>query len=106
MAALYSGQIEGILTDTRFKAKDGSGKTVEEKKWPADSPLDHKGAIETLFAWGREVLKGTDRIVAIGHRVVHGGLNYKAPVKSTPASSNTWKNSSRWRPCISRTISP
>jgi len=76
---LYDGQFEGILTETRFKAKDGAGKVVEEKKWPPGSPLDHGGAIDALFAWGRGVLNHTDRIVAVGHRVVHGGLEYTKP---------------------------
>jgi acetate kinase len=76
---LYDGQFEGILTETRFKAKDGAGKVVEEKRWPAGSPLDHEGAIDALFAWGRGVLSSTDRIVAVGHRVVHGGLEYTKP---------------------------
>ena len=76
---LYDGQFEGILTETRFKAKDGAGKVVEEKKWPPGSPLDHEEAIDALFAWGRGVLNSSDRIVAVGHRVVHGGLKYTKP---------------------------
>ena len=78
-AALYDGQIEGIGTEPRFKVKDGAGKVVEEKKWPAGVPLDHEGAIDALFAWGRGVLSSSDRIVAVGHRVVHGGLEYTKP---------------------------
>jgi len=78
-AALYDGQIEGIGTEPRFKVKDSAGNVVEEKKWPAGSPLDHEGAIDALFAWGRGVLSSTDRIVAVGHRVVHGGLEYTKP---------------------------
>ncbi len=76
---LYDGQIEGIGTETRFKAKDGAGKVVEEKKWPPGAPLDHEGAIDALFAWGSGVLSSSDSIVAIGHRVVHGGLTYTKP---------------------------
>ena len=76
---LYDGQIEGILTETRFKAKDGTGKVVEEKTWPPGSALDHEGAIDALFAWGKGVLHSTDRIAAVGHRVVHGGLRYTKP---------------------------
>jgi acetate kinase len=78
-SALYDGQIEGIGTAPRFKVKDDSGKVVEEKTWPPGSSLDHEGAIDALFAWGRDVLNSTDRIVAVGHRVVHGGLKYTKP---------------------------
>ena len=76
---LYDGQIEGLLTESRFKAKDGSGKVVEDKSWPQGSTLDHEGAIEALFSWGSRVLNRSDRIVAVGHRVVHGGLRYTKP---------------------------
>ncbi|MEN6373942.1 MAG: acetate/propionate family kinase [Smithella sp.] len=76
---LYDGQIEGILTESRFRAKDGAGKLVAEKTWPAETPLGHEGAIEALFAWGREVLGNAGSIVAVGHRVVHGGLKYTKP---------------------------
>ena len=76
---LYDGQIEGLFTESRFKAKDGKGTVVAEKTWPKGSALDHEGAIEALFAWGRGVLNSQDRIVAVGHRVVHGGLRYTKP---------------------------
>jgi acetate kinase len=79
LGVIYDGQFEGILTETRFKAKDGAGKVVEEKKWPPGAPLDHEAAIDALFAWGRGVLNSSDRIVAVGHRVVHGGLEYTKP---------------------------
>lgn len=78
LVPLYDGQIEGILTKPHFKVKDGSGKVVEEKGWPA--PLNHEEAVEALFSWGRGVLSSADRITAVGHRVVHGGLRYTAPV--------------------------
>jgi acetate kinase len=77
---LYDGQIEGIGTEPRFKVKDSDGKVVEEKKWPPGAHLDHEGAIDALFAWGRGVLDSSDRIVAVGHRVVHGGLKYTRPI--------------------------
>lgn len=79
LESLYDGQIEGLFTESRFKAKDGAGKVVVEKTWPKGSALDHEGAIEALFAWGRGVLSSGDRIVAVGHRVVHGGLRYTKP---------------------------
>jgi len=79
LEVLYDGQFDGILTESRFKAKDGAGKLVAEKAWPSGTPLGHEGAIETLFAWGREVLEGSGNIVAVGHRVVHGGLKYTKP---------------------------
>ena len=55
-------------------------RVVGEKEWPAGTELGHQGAIEFLFAWGREGALGGHRIVAAGHRVVHGGMKFNAPV--------------------------
>ncbi len=77
---LYEGQIENILTVPRFSAKDSAGKPVAKKTWPAGTSLGHEGAIEALFAWGREVLGEAAGIVAVGHRVVHGGIKYTKPI--------------------------
>lgn len=52
-AILYDGQIEGLFTESRFKAKDGSEKVVVDKSWPMESALDHEGAIAALFVWSR-----------------------------------------------------
>ncbi len=77
---LADGQTEGLFTEPYFKVKDGAGKVIGEKRWPPGTKLGHEGAVETLFQWGRENLSGSnDRIVAVGHRVVHGGLEYTKP---------------------------
>jgi acetate kinase len=79
LEALYAGQVEGIVTEARFKIKDSDGNVVGEKKWPPGKPLGHEGAIEAIFAWGKSNLGVGDRIAAAGHRVVHGGLDYTKP---------------------------
>ncbi len=104
---LYDGQIEGILTETRFKAKDGTGKVVEEKTWPRGSALDHEGAIDALFAWGSRVLNSSDRIAAVGHRVVHGGLRvHETHPRQRSDSDGSGRSSSPWRRFISPTTWP
>jgi acetate kinase len=72
------GQLEGLLTQPRFRARDATA-VVGEKEWPAGTRLGHQGAIEFLFAWGRDGVFGGHRIVAVGHRVVHGGVRFSAP---------------------------
>ncbi|MDG4595420.1 MAG: acetate/propionate family kinase [Candidatus Contendobacter sp.] len=79
---LLGGQIEGLYTAPRFKAKDAAGGIVGEKQWPAGEPLGHDGAVGFLADFLREQLGG-HRLVAVGHRVVHGGLDYTAPVRLT-----------------------
>src|SRR5262249_51991569 len=77
---LLRGQLEGLFTKPRFIACNHNGTTVGEKAWAADTQLGHDGAIEFLFAWGRGGVLGGHRIVAAGHRVVHGGLKFTQPV--------------------------
>jgi acetate kinase len=76
---LLRGQIEGIPTRPHFVARSETG-VVAEKKWEAGARLDHRGAIEHLFAWGRDGALGGRAVVAVGHRVVHGGVKFSAPV--------------------------
>jgi len=79
---LLGGQIEGLYTTPRFKAKDAAGAVVGERQWTADEPLGHDGAVTHLAGFLREQL-GEHRLAAVGHRVVHGGLDYAAPVRLT-----------------------
>jgi len=74
------GQTEGLTTAARFVAKDPSGSTVAEKSWPEGTILGHEGALEHLLAFLREELRG-DRLVGVGHRIVHGGPGYTGPVR-------------------------
>jgi acetate kinase len=76
---LLRGQLESLLTEPRFVARDATGAVVDERSWPSGSTLGHAGAIEFLFDWGRDKL-GESRLVAAGHRVVHGGTKFIGPV--------------------------
>src|SRR5262245_25964031 len=74
------GQIEGINTATRVVAKDGRGTIIAERSWSKDTSGGHDGALHQLRSFLREELKDL-RLVGVGHRVVHGGLKYAAPVR-------------------------
>lgn len=76
------GQIESLYTAPRFKARDAAGTVVGERQWTASEALGHDGAIAYLADFLREQLD-EHRLVAVGHRVVHGGLDYAAPVRLT-----------------------
>jgi acetate kinase len=79
---LLGGQIESLYTAPRFKARDAAGAVVGERQWAAGEALGHDGAITYLAGFLREQL-GEHRLAAVGHRVVHGGLDYAAPVRLT-----------------------
>ncbi|MBK6804981.1 MAG: acetate/propionate family kinase [Betaproteobacteria bacterium] len=74
------GQVEGIGTAPRFVAKDPTGAVVAEQRWDASDAIDHAGAVEHLFSFLATDLK-RGRLLAVGHRVVHGGTRYGAPVR-------------------------
>jgi acetate kinase len=74
------GQAEGLYTAPRFIAKDGAGKVLGEKSWGEGVELGHDGALDHLVAFLRAELSEL-RLVAIGHRVVHGGLEYSHPIR-------------------------
>ena len=76
----HRGQIEGIYTAPRFVAKDHTGKAEAEKSWGEGVKLGHAGALDHLVAFLRERLAG-DRLIGVGHRIVHGGLDYTQPVR-------------------------
>ena len=81
---LLRGQLEGIMTAPRFRARDAEGHIVGEREWPSGTVLGHVGAIEFLVGWSRDGALGAHRIAAVGHRVVHGGTKFSTPVVVTP----------------------
>jgi len=80
LALFLGGQLEGLYTSPRFKARDAAGASVAEQQWPAGQALGHDGAMAHLADFLRGHL-GEHRLAAVGHRVVHGGIDYAAPVR-------------------------
>ena len=76
----YDGQIEGIGSKPHFLVRDGDGRLIYEQTW-TDPPLGrgHAYALEQLAAWLDPQLP-EDGLIGVGHRVVHGGPRYSAPV--------------------------
>ena len=70
------GQIDGIGTAPRLKAKDAKGATLTDED--VTSARDGEGAIETLAGWLRSNYGGS-RVLGVGHRVVHGGARFAGP---------------------------
>jgi acetate kinase len=82
LAAAVKGQIEGIGTQPRLRARDESGATLVDTRFEAAEVADVPGAIGHVGAWLRERLGGALPL-AVGHRVAHGGPDYAAPVAVT-----------------------
>jgi acetate kinase len=73
------GQIDGIGTRPRFEVKDAAGGTLVERDLAVAEAHEVKDAIVLAGAWLREHLAG-EPLLAVGHRVVHGGAEYSRPI--------------------------
>ena len=73
------GQVESVYTAPHFIAKKPDGSIAAEKSWGEGSRLGHDGALDHLVAYLQCEL-AHHQLIGVGHRVVHGGLDYKAPV--------------------------
>jgi acetate kinase len=81
LALVARGQVEGIYTAPHFFAKDAAGQPAGDKRWPAGESIGHQGALTRIVDWVRTTHGGGHRLVAVGHRVSHGGTDYGAPVR-------------------------
>jgi acetate kinase len=73
------GHIEGLYTSARFVSKAPDGTVKAEKTWPESIKVGHEEALDHLIDHLRSEISG-DRLIGIGHRVVHGGSVYTGPV--------------------------
>jgi len=78
-AALYRGQIEQIGVSPHLRVVNESKQPVEDRVW-SDRILDHHAAVHEVFNCARDLIGGRP-LLAIGHRVVHGGTSYSVPVR-------------------------
>jgi acetate kinase len=79
IAPLASGQIEGIGSAATFSVCSSSQKKVETAIYQNGGSTNHATAIGAILDWLEESHSG-QRVVAVGHRVVHGGVDFAAPI--------------------------
>ena len=81
LALRYRGAIDGIGSDPRFVVADTDGRRVVDQAvaGPRVRAGDHETVLPVLHEW---IAGHTDdlRVAAVGHRVVHGGEQFAAPV--------------------------
>ncbi|MBG0793630.1 acetate/propionate family kinase [Methylocystis sp. H62] len=73
---IASGAVEGLGAKPRFRAAIVDGEISDK---PLAAKLTHKQAIAAIFEWIEDAYP-LAAVSAIGHRVVHGGLSFAAPV--------------------------
>jgi acetate kinase len=74
------GAVEELDGAARFRARDAGGGLAGERAWDAAAPPGHGGALDHLFDW-LAAQADDARLVGVGHRVVHGGIDFAAPAR-------------------------
>ena len=74
---IFAGKIEDIGSSPHLIAHDAVGGVLLERRW-ADASLAHEAFFDELLSWA-ESRAGSYRLVGIGHRVVHGGVEFAGP---------------------------
>jgi acetate kinase len=75
---LIKGQLDGIGTRPRLRADASDKSSLIDRTYAAGEIADIPAAIATVASWLRETQ--TLNLLAVGHRVVHGGPKYDRPV--------------------------
>jgi acetate kinase len=81
LGLMSKGGIEGIGGDPHFTATAADGSMLEEKRWQGKD-AEYDATLGALLAWAEGHVQ-PDTLVAVGHRVVHGGRDFTAPVRLT-----------------------
>jgi len=81
LSLVYQGEVEGLGSEPRFRVSDSAGQRfVDEQLIAKAAPtLSHEEALGVLLEWIEHHEAGLT-LMAVGHRVVHGGTLFLAPV--------------------------
>jgi acetate kinase len=80
LSALATGLVEMRGEQRRIVVHDGTGKPGHEATWSGNTRASfHSDALDRILAWRRDAFPNAE-VFAVGHRVVHGGLHYAAPM--------------------------
>ena len=80
---LLKGQVEQIGVSPTLTAEDAQGKELTKRNWQPDG-FGHAQAMNAIIETARELLPGCS-VKGVGHRVVHGGTDFAAPVEINSA---------------------
>jgi acetate kinase len=85
LARSATGQIEGIGSAPHLIATDAGGATTLERRWQEGEGLGHEALFDALFGHIEERLAG-DKLLGVGHRIVHGGTAFRRPTRLDAAA--------------------
>ncbi len=82
LALAESGILDNVIGEAKFTARDGDGSVVATQAFASG----RFASVDASFGFVLERIERTGvALRGVGHRVVHGGMAYAAPVRVTPA---------------------
>jgi acetate kinase len=75
---LFAGEVADTADKPHLTVKDPHGKVVLDRDWPG--PRKQADLLQDILAWADQNA-GNGGIAAVGHRIVHGGPHFVAPVR-------------------------
>lgn len=76
--AVFRGVFEGLGESAQLTVRDRCGLVCAKRAWGADQGFDHGAALAHVASWVSEH-QARYKLVAVGHRIVHGGLAFTGP---------------------------
>ena len=83
LTRIAEGEAENIGAAPHLRIKAG-GAVAFERRWPDHAPLDHEDLLNEVLNWVEAHL-GDDKLIAAGHRIVHGGARFTRPLLLDPS---------------------
>jgi acetate kinase len=80
-ARLFAGEVADIANKPHLTVKDPHGKVVLDRDWPG--PVENADLLQEILVWADQNAGGGG-LAAVGHRIVHGGPHFVAPVRLDP----------------------
>jgi acetate kinase len=77
---LFAGEVADIGDKPHLTVKDMQGRSVLDRDWPA--PRKQADILNDILEW-TDQKAGSSGLAAAGHRIVHGGSQFVAPVRLT-----------------------
>ena len=76
------GEFAGIGSTLGFKAHDGEGHPIlHALEVSKIAPGSHEAVLAALLVWMRHCVPDAQNLIAVGHRIVHGGESYDGAVR-------------------------
>ncbi len=84
LSASVRGEIERLDAGPHLRAWDSTGDVLTERRWPSGLADAFTVVLGELLAFA-DAQPASKALIAVGHRVVHGGPDHRAPERVTPA---------------------